>query len=511
MKNLARPSSDGLKQIGTLINNLREDHGITQKELGTMIGTTQSVIARIEAGEQNLSTETLSKISRALRRQIITLGKGSLNFEIDGGRTLSGVITTNSSKNGAVGLLCAAILNTGVTTLRNMPRIEEVHRLIEVLGSLGFNVTWKGNRLEIKPPKKIALSSIDVEAARKTRSIIMMIGPLLRYFHTFSLPQSGGCKLGARTVRPHFYALERLGVNIETTETSYEVSYKNLHPGEIVMYESGDTATENAILAAAQIPGVTTIKYASANYQVQELCFFLNLLGVTIEGIGTTTLVVHGKKNIGKDVAYTISEDPTDSMFFIAASIVTNSSIIIERCPIDFLELELLILEKMGFRYKILKRYLAENGKMRLVDIETYPSKLTAPEDKIHARPYPGLNMDNLPFFAVIATQAKGQTLIHDWVYEKRALYYTELDKLGAETVLADPHRIFINGPTQLRPADLTCPPALRPATILLIAMLGAKGRSTLRNVYSINRGYEDLSSKLNRLGAKVRAIQDLS
>ena len=118
--------------------------------------------------------------------------------------------------------------------------------------------------------------------------------------------------------------------------------------------------------------------------------------------------------------------------------------------------------------------------------------------------------MDNLPFFAVIATQAEGKTLIHDWVYEKRALYYTELDKLGADTVLADPHRLYVTGPTPLKPAELVCPPALRPATILLIGMLGAKGHSLLRNVYSINRGYEDLVTKLTSLGAKIKLVQDM-
>jgi UDP-N-acetylglucosamine 1-carboxyvinyltransferase len=197
-------------------------------------------------------------------------------------------------------------------------------------------------------------------------------------------------------------------------------------------------------------------------------------------------------------------------MFFLAAAILTNSSITITRCPIDFLELELLKLEKMGFKYSLSKRYLSENGLTKLVDIKTKPSKLVSLHEKIYARPYPGLNIDNLPFFAVIATQAEGQTLIHDWVYEKRALYFTELDKLGAETVLADPHRIYITGPTKLRATELICPPALRPATILLIAMLGAEGRSVLRNIYSINRGYENLVERLTTLGADVRYLSDL-
>jgi UDP-N-acetylglucosamine 1-carboxyvinyltransferase len=275
------------------------------------------------------------------------------------------------------------------------------------------------------------------------------------------------------------------------------------------MYESGDTATINAILAATGIRGTSIIKYASANYQVQDVCFFLQELGVSIEGVGTTTLTVHGKKNIKKNISYAVNEDPTDVMFFLAAAITTRSSITLRRCPIDFVELELLVLEKMGFRYKILRRYKGRGGHINLVDIQTFASTLKASPEKIHARPYPGLNMDNLPFFAVIATQARGTTLVHDWVYEKRALYFTELDKLGATTLLADPHRIFITGPTALHAADLVCPPALRPATILLIAMLAAPGISTLRNIYSINRGYENLALKLSSLGAQIELVEE--
>jgi UDP-N-acetylglucosamine 1-carboxyvinyltransferase len=239
------------------------------------------------------------------------------------------------------------------------------------------------------------------------------------------------------------------------------------------------------------------------------VCAFLELFGVKIEGVGTTTMTVTGVKDINQNVEYTLAEDPTDSMFFLAAAIVTKSSITITRCPIEFLELELLKLEKMGFKYKQSKPYLSHNGVTKLVDITTKPSKLVSLHEKIYARPYPGLNIDNLPFFAVIATQAEGQTLIHDWVYEKRAIYFTELDKLGAETVLADPHRIYINGPTPLRANELICPPALRPATILLIGMLGASGESVLRNIYSINRGYEKLVERLASLGAQIDYLDE--
>jgi len=495
--------------IGLRIADIRETQGMTQSELARKLKTTQSAIARIESGKQNVSADMLLKLSKALKKNLITLSPGTMNLSIEGGKKLHGTVITNTSKNGAIGLLCASLLNKGKTVLHKVPRIEEVHRIIEVLESIGARVEWNESTVTITPPTAYALGKIDHEAARKTRSIIMFIGPLIHYFDSFLLPQSGGCKLGSRTVRPHFYGLEHFGVHIEATPTDFKVTTKARTPHEIILYESGDTVTENVLLAAALRPTTTVIKYASANYQVQEMCTFLSACGVTIEGFGTTTLTVTGIKELNKDIEYTLSEDPTDTMFFLAAAITTHSSITIKRCPIEFLEIELLKLEKMGFKYTKSKPYFSDNGVTKLVDIVTKESRLVALHEKIHPSVYPGLNIDNLPFFAVIATQAIGQTLIHDWVYEKRALYFTELDKLGAETVLADPHRIYITGPSVLRPNELVCPPALRPATILLIAMLGAKGKSILRNIYSINRGYEKLVERLTAIGANVSYLEE--
>jgi len=437
-----------------------------------------------------------------------------MNFIIEGGKQLSGRVETSRSKNGAVALLAASLLNRGRTTLLNVPKIEEVNRLIEVLRSIGVSVEWftpsgvegNGSSVIIEPPEKISLDTIDTAAAAKTRSILMFIGPLLHLFKEFELPQSGGCTLGTRSVRPHLMALEKFGVTIETRSESYRITHAGLHEAEIILYESSDTATINALLAAARIAGTSVIKYASANYQVQEVCGYLRELGVSIEGIGSTTLTIHGVPEIIEDVSYSVAEDPTDAMFFISAAAVTGSAITIANAPIEFLEVELFILEKMGLKFELSETKLSENGITKLKDISIEASELTAFPEKIHARPYPGLNIDNLPFFAVIATQAKGATLIHDWVYEKRAIYYTELDRLGAVTNLHDPHRISITGPTKLKAAEVICPPALRPATIILVGMLAAKGRSVLRNVYSINRGYEDIVHRLQLLGASIEA-----
>jgi len=431
------------------------------------------------------------------------------NFIIEGGRKLSGSVTVNTSKNAAVALLNAALLNKGTTKLMSVPRIEEVNRIIEVLTSIGVSMKWFGkDNLEIKPPKKFNLAGINYQSAVRTRSILFLLGVLIHFKNKFKIPQPGGCRLGKRTIKPHLFALENFGINVKTTSRYYEVSAGKLFPAEnLVLYESGDTVTENAIMAAALIPGKTVIKFASANYQVQDLCYFLQKLGVKITGIGTTTLEIVGKKAINKNVSYHLTEDPIEAMLFISIAATTNSSILIRRCPIDFLELELEKLEKMGFNFKILKRYKAKNGKSDLVDIKTASSKLKALDEKIYARPFPGLNIDNLPFFVPICTQAKGTSLIFDWVYEQRSIYYTELNKLGAKIDLADPHRVYIVGPTKFRAGEIICPPALRPSTIILVAMLAAKGKSMLRNIYSIERGYYDLANRLSKIGADIRKV----
>lgn len=498
------------QRIGTFIKQLREDKGWTQEDFAKELDTSQSAIARMESGEQNFTTETLSRVSQVLNKKILTLAPDSIDFKIQGGFKLAGEIDTNTSKNGAMGLLCAALLNKGKTILHGIPMIEEVKRIIEVLESIEVSVKWlKPGTLEIIPPKKIRLDKINRTAAMKTRTILMFMGPLIHLFDEFELPHSKGCSLGRRSAIAHIYGFEDLGVKIKSKTDDYHIKVSKLKAGEIIMYEAGDTPTENILLASAKIPGITTIKFATGNYMVQEVCFFLQKCGVQIEGIGTTTLVVHGVADIDKEIEYHNGEDPIESMMFLSAAIVTNSEITIRRCPIDFLSLELYKLKKMGFKYKLSKVYKSHNGQMNLVDITAYPSELKAPEEKIHALPYPGINMDNLPFFVPIAALAKGDTLIHDWVYENRAIYYMELTKLGAKMILADPHRVYIEGSTKFKPAQIVCPPALRPAMIILIAMLGAEGTSILRNVYSISRGYEEIAERLNKLGAKIEVLNN--
>jgi UDP-N-acetylglucosamine 1-carboxyvinyltransferase len=506
--------TDYLTRIGTLIRSARQHRGWTQQQLADVLNTSQSAVNRIERGHQNVSLEMLARIGEALDEPLVSIGGGPMHLRVAGPTTLSGSIDVKTSKNAGVALLCASLLNRGRTTLRRVARIEEVNRLLEVLDSIGVKTRWlnSDNDLEITPPPNLDLAGINADAARRTRSIIMFLGPLLHRSSTFELPYAGGCDLGTRTVEPHMSALRPFGLEVKATEGSYHASIEpdTAPTRPIVLTERGDTVTENALMAAALHDGVTVIRNASSNYMVQDLCFYLQQLGVGVEGIGTTTLTVTGRPHIEVDVEYAPSEDPIEAMSLLTAAIVTDSEITVKRVPIEFMEIELAVLEEMGFRYRLSGEYLAANGHTRLVDVSTLHSILRSPIDKIHPMPFPGLNIDNLPFFAVIAATAQGQTMLHDWVYENRAIYLTELNKLGGKVTLMDPHRVMIEGPTRWSGTEVVCPPALRPAVVILLAMLASKGTSVLRSTYVIHRGYEGLADRLNELGAQIETFNDL-
>lgn len=505
---------ESLERIGSLVRDARRHRGWTQAELADALGTSQSAVNRIERGGQNVSVAMLARIGDVLDTGLVTLGHAQpTHLRVEGGRPLSGEIDVLASKNASVALLCAALLNDGTTVLRDVARIEEVHRIVEVLRSVRCSVVWsaEGTDLTIKPPPSLALDQIDADAARRTRSVLMLLGPLLHRESQFSLPYAGGCQLGQRTIEPHVSALRGFGLEVEATDGQYSASAKPSVPSRpIVLTERGDTVTENAIMAAARMAGVTVIRNASANYMVQDLCWFLAQLGVGIDGIGTTTLTIEGVPDIDVDIEFTPSEDPIEAMSLITASILTDSELTIRRAPIEFLEIELAILESMGLDHSRSSEYAAANGHTRLVDLTISPSELTAHSDKIHPMPFPGLNIDNVPFFAAIGAAARGTTLIHDWVYENRSIYLTELRRLGADVTLLDPHRLQVTGPTRWSPAEVGCPPALRPAVVILLAMLAAPGTSYLRNVYVINRGYDRLAERLTHLGASIETYRDI-
>lgn len=501
------------EKIGHFIYQIRHERGMTQASFAKQLHTSQSAVNRIEHGKQNMSLDMLGRISDVLNKQIINIGTESINLRVEGGQQLSGSITLKRSKNAAVALLCASLLNHGVTRFKSFPRIEEVNRIIEVLESIGVKVKWNDNNdLEIRRPAKLEIDKINKQSAMKTRSVLMLLGVLMHEFSQFKIPYAGGCKLGRRSVAPHLYALENFGVTIKSLSGRYDVSVNKKPAGDFVLYEQGNTVTNNALMAAAGMTSETTIQAASADYMVQDLTLFLQKLGVKISGFGSTSLKIQGVKRIKKNVTYTPTEDPIEAMFFISTAVTTNSKLTIKRVPYRWIGLELLKLKKMGLVFKLSKPYKAENNVIDLADltIEKHNGSLKALKDKLHPNLWPGVNPDCIPYFVPIASVCKGRTLIHDWMFENRAIYYTEMSKIGANIELADPYRVYINGPTEFTHADVVSPPALRPASLLLIGMLAAQGNSMLRNVYTINRGYEDIAERLNSLGAKISVVHEL-
>lgn len=507
------------QQFGDAVQRARNEKGWTQDDLAQIVGTSQSAVARIEKGEPSASLEQVAKYSQALGRRLVSINDPvTQSYRIEGGRKLTGSITINTSKNAAVSLLCASLLNHGITTLKNIARIEEVFRIIEVLESIGVLCLWNDAQtdLTIIPPARYDLSKMNVAAARRTRSILLLMAPLLWQCDRFRLPFAGGCSLGKRSVTPHLKALQHFGLDVTATSDGFYAAKVNktlradARPRKIVLIERGDTVTENAVMAAALSPAETTIIGASPNYMVQDLCFFLEKLGVKIQGIGTTTLKITGVADICTNVDYAPAEDPIEAMSFIAAALVTKSEITIKRAPIEFLEIELELLRSMHAKFTLSPEYFSHNGRTRLVDIQVRRAHLVAPSDKIHPMPFPGLNIDNLPFFSVVAATAEGRTLIHDWVFENRAVYITELSNLNARVELLDAHRVYVEGPTRWRPAELVAPAALRPAVVIMVAMLAAPGTSILRNIYSIARGYQDFATRLNSVGAEITPLSGI-
>ena len=501
-----------MQKIGNLIRDIRISKGLTQSQFAEILCTSQSAIARMEGGEQNISVEQLVKISDALEHPIIKVSANQYDdFRITGGHELSGSIETNPSKNGAMGLLCASLMNKKQTKLHGIPRIEEVNRLLEVFESIGVSARWIGDQsLEITTPEQFNMQGLDWNAAKRMRTTLMMIGPLSTRVSEFRIPHSGGCQMGERTIAAHRVGLEAVGIHITTLEDCYLIQTSDKHAADATMYEASDTGTENILMAMAGINDTSRLYFAQENYMVQDVMGFLRASGAILTRSGVSHITITGVSEVNIPIEYHNSEDPIESMAFITTAIVTRSKITITRCPIDFLRLEIMKLEMMGQKFILSDQDFSYNGFTLLVDITVIPSSLKALHDKIHPLPYPGINVDNLPFFVPICTMAEGNTLINDWMWENRAIYFTELNRLGANITLLDQHRVMISGATDLKANQIVCPPALRPSVIIMLAMLGAKGTSTLRNVYAIRRGYENIDKRLNLLGAEIECISSI-
>ncbi|MBT4349434.1 UDP-N-acetylglucosamine 1-carboxyvinyltransferase [bacterium] len=426
-------------------------------------------------------------------------------FIIQGGNTLKGDIQVAGFKNAATPILAACILTKEEVILHNVPVIEDVKKMIQILVSLGVKVTWmdtnslKINAADLDPEK------IDMSLISTLRSSILLIGAMLGRFGKIITKAPGGCQIGARSMDTHFKAFERLGVKVECDEKIYNLEKVKPADSEIVMSEFSVTGTENIILAGALNQGEITVKIAAADPSVQDLCWFLQSMGAEIEGIGTHTLKIKGVKSL-KGTEYNIMPDPIETGTFISLAGVTKSKLNITQAAPQFLALELEKFKEVGLKIKINYLDLSPSKNYRLANIEVDGKVDLQAAGKIHDMPHPGFAADLIQPFTALMTQAKGTTLIHDWMYDGRMKYVAELKKMGANIIVSDPHRIVVIGPSPLFGKEMTSFD-LRAGATLILAALAARGKSVIDNIYQVDRGYQNLDQRLSKLGAKIERI----
>ncbi len=414
-------------------------------------------------------------------------------FIINGGKPLSGKVDIKGAKNAATPILSATLLTKEECFIDNIPLVVDVLKMIEILESMGVETEWVGERkLRVKAGENVDPEKMDFSLVGQMRSSILLLGSLLARFKKFKIKHPGGCIIGARPVGIHFDALEALGAEITQDGDFYYLKADRLIGKEIILKEFSVTATENLMMAATLAEGTTTIKIAAIEPHVQDLARFLNKMGAKIKGLGIHTIQIHGVKKL-RGAEHKIIPDPIEAGTFIIAAAATKGNTEINNINLRELDLVLEKLKEMGVSFEIKKDKI----------IVKPLSKLNAVR-KIETRTYPGVPTDLQAPFAVLATQAEGTTLVHDTMYEGRLAYINELNKMGANAVICDPHRALITGPTPLHGQNITSFD-LRSGATLIIAALLAKGQSVIEKVEQVDRGYEKIEEKLRDLGADIK------
>jgi len=416
-------------------------------------------------------------------------------FIINGSRPLKGEIEVRGAKNAAFPILVASLLTKEECLIENLPLIEDLFRMIEILKGMGSKISWVDQRsLKIKN-SQINPLKVREDLVGLLRGSVLFFGPLLSRFGKVKFPQPGGDIIGARPINTHLDGFSQMGVSVTKDGDKYLLEAPKKKEKEVVLNEFSVTATENLMLFASLIPGKTVIKTADQDYQVIELAKFLNKMGVKIRGAGTHEITIEGSRKL-KGVKHRLIYDPIEAGTFILTAVATRGNVLVKNVEISFLELPLKKLKDFGVPYQIV-------GKKGIRVLPWKSLKI----DKIQSMPYPGIPSDLQSAFGVLATQAQGSTLIHDPLYESRLKYLEEINKMGAEIYFADPHRAIINGPTQLYGRELGSFD-LRGGAALIIAGLIAKGKTTINNIYQIDRGYEKIEERLQQLGADIKRVK---
>ena len=428
------------------------------------------------------------------------------NFIIQGSNHLAGEIKVAGFKNAATPIIAASILTKEKVVLHNVPLIEDVKKMIQIIVSMGAKVAWLDSNSLTIDPSNLDPTKLDMDLVKTMRSSILLMGALVARFGKLKTREPGGCQIGARSLEAHLLAFEQLGIDIKFDGKFYHLEKTKASAPEIVMSEFSVTGTENVIMAVALNHGSLVLKIAAADPSVQDLCWFLSSLGVEIEGIGTHTLKIKGGKALhGSE--YWIMPDPIETGTFICLAGTTRSQLSILNCAPDFLALEIVKYREVGLKINIEYLKTSHNKHYRLANIKVDGRVDLKAVKKLHDMPYPGFAADLLQPFAVLMTQAEGTSLIHDWMYDGRLKYVAELKKMGANIMVSDPHRVVIIGPSPLYGKEITSFD-LRAGATLIIAALAAEGQSVVSNIYQVDRGYEMLDQRLSKLGAKIERVE---
>ncbi len=414
-------------------------------------------------------------------------------FVIKGQKPLEGEVEISGYKNAAGPCLAASLLTDEEVILDNLPLVEDVLDMVEVLKGMGAKIEWLDKKKIRINGSDIAPEKIDPEKVSKTRISSLLIGALISRFKEFKFFRPGGDRIGLRPITTHLRALKELGIDVSQKGDFYYFKRGDLNGKEVVLEEFSVTATENLMMAAVLSKGKTIIKMAAAEPQVQDLGKMLKSMGARIEGVGTHTIEIEGVKKLS-GTTHKICPDPLEAGTFVIIGSVTPGRVRIKNVNFNHLDSFLKKMKDIGVRF--------QKGENEI--IVDYSSSFKPA--KVQALPFPGFPTDLVPIIVPLLTQAEGKSLIHDPLYENRLGYNQELRRMGADIEIIDPHRAFVFGKTPLYGVKIESWD-IRAGASLVVAGLLVSGETIIKNIYQIDRGYEKIDEKLQKLGADIRRV----
>lgn len=417
-------------------------------------------------------------------------------FIIQGGKTIAGVHRSPGNKNAALPMLAACLLTSDPVVLRNLPLIEDVFTMLNILDDLGVSVELTGHTVTLCA-RGIRKRRLPNHLCRKVRSSILFAGPMAARHGRVIISPPGGDVIGRRRLDTHFDGLRELGISV-SGDTHYDFRCGKLQGARILLDEASVTATENIIMAATLAKGQTTIFNAACEPHVQDLCAMLIKMGASIENVGTNYLRIQGV-DVLHGATHRIQADTIDAVSMLVAAAVTGGQLSITNLPGEQFDVLERPFRKLGIAWEFHEETLRFSAQQALTMKDDYGAAIP----KIEDGPWPNFPSDLLSIAVVLATQAKGTMLFFEKMFESRLYFVDRLIEMGARIVQCDPHRVVVTGRSRLHGTHLSSPD-IRAGIALLIAALGAKGESVIENVQSIDRGYEQIDKQLRRLGAEI-------